>query len=195
MSNNEIQNWQTMWQTTKVKDDSGLNEIIQQVYTIEKQEKYQKIGLTLLLLILLITTIVRPYEVVENSYYPFAFGLVIVAILIRTMPLYKNKLGLTLDENNVTNYDFIQQLKQKTRFKGKDLLLVMLLLFLGLNCALLGLYERGTIFNFEFTESLQIVLHSLTIPLCIFGYWQKKRQLDEKMDTIFSMIKELETSV
>lgn len=194
MSNNEIENWQTMWQKTKVKGDSGFNEMIKQVYAIEKKEKYEKIVLTVCFFILLIIMVVQPSDIKGSIYYPFVFCLATVVICMKGIPLYKSRIGTNINEGDFTNNDFIQKLRQKTTFNEKDLLLANVLMWLALNGALLGLYEKGTIFNFEFTESLQIILHSLTIPFCLFCYWRKKRELDKNLDTIFSMIKELEES-
>ncbi len=94
--------------------------------------------------------------------------------------------------SDLNNHDFVKKLIQKANYNIKHLLSWLSLAIVALNIALLGLYEKGTIFNFEINDDNRIFFHLATIALFLIGYFHNKRNLDKTKKRILNLIHDLE---
>lgn len=183
--------WQSIWKQQKSKP-MQLNNIISRLNTIEKKAKRQRITLIFIFAVLVITLILRPVELFGEKFYLIAYILILLAIGVKFFPNLKGKYNLITNEAELNNRKFIKKLQEKMTFNTNYLLIFLLLATLGLNSALLGLYEKGTIFNFDFNSQNRVFIHLSTILIFIVGYIVHKKRVNQSQNEISDLIRELE---
>ncbi|MFK7808568.1 MAG: hypothetical protein AB8F74_12255 [Saprospiraceae bacterium] len=183
--------WQSIWKQQKSKP-MQLNNIISRLNTIEKKAKRQRITLIFIFAVLVITSILRPVELFGEKFYLIAYILILLAIGVKFFPNLKGKYNLITNEAELNNRKFIKKLQEKMTFNTNYLLIFLLLATLGLNSALLGLYEKGTIFNFDFNSQNRVFIHLSTILIFIVGYIIHKKRVNQSQNEISDLIRELE---
>ncbi|WP_298427337.1 hypothetical protein [uncultured Kordia sp.] len=189
----QILKWKSMWKEQKV-NSLNTNELIERLNKIEKKAKFQRVKLITALLVLAVASTLLLSELLANTFYLLSYILITIGIAVKLIPLYKTNYRMITDESGFNNHDFIKKLTQKMNFKTKHLLLYMFIMILALNIALLGLYEKGTIFNFEITDKNRIYYHLATIILFVIAYIINKRNMDANKKEIVSLIKDLENN-
>ncbi|RSC92937.1 hypothetical protein [Tenacibaculum singaporense] len=189
----QINKWKNVWQKQKTSSLS-INELIKRLNQIEKKARFERIKLSIVLLFLVTAFFVRPSELLKNKFYVISYLLILLAIFIKLIPLYKSKYRIITKESEFNNYDFIKLLRKKITFKTKHLFIFLFILMLSLNITLLGLYEKGTIFNFELNNKNRIFFHLTTIVLFILVAFIKKKKLDKSKEEALKLISDLENN-
>ncbi|WP_431166343.1 hypothetical protein [Tenacibaculum halocynthiae] len=189
----QINKWKNMWQKQK-SNSFDINGLIKRLNKIEKKAKFERIKLSIVLLFLVVAFFVRPSELLENKFPLISYILILLAIFIKLIPLYKSKFRIITKESEFNNYDFIKLLRKKIAFKTKHLLIFLFILMLSLNITLLGLYEKGTIFNFKINNEYRILFHLTTIVVFIFVFLVKNKKLDNSKKEILKLISDLENN-
>ena len=183
--------WQAMWKEQK-SDTIESSKLIKRLNKIEQRAKFKRIILLLLFSTLFLTSLVKLPELLSNTYYAIAYLMIFSAVLIKLIPLYKTKYKILSDESDLSNHSFIKKLKQKNNYTVKHLLTWMSILIVALNIILLGLYEKGTIFDYEINDENRIFFHLATIILFLIGFLHNKRDIDKTKRKITSLINDLE---
>lgn len=190
----QILKWKDMWQEQK-SSSLNVNELIGRLNQIERNARLQRTKLIIGLVILTLASIIFISELLTNTYFWITYILVITAVLIKLVPLYKTKYATMTDESGFNNHYFIKKLTQKMDFKMKHLLLYMSILLVGLNFALLGAYEKGTLFNYEINDENRIFFHLTTIVLFTVAYIVNKKNMDKNKRNTLKLIADLETNL
>lgn len=183
--------WQAIWQTQKSKP-MPLNELILQLNAVEQKANMQRLLLLLLFGVLIIASAIYLSELLAVTYYLIAYAFIISAIGVKLLPNLKGKYNHINGEANFNNQIFVKKLKEKMAFKTAHLLLFLFLAILGLNFALLGLYEKGTLFNFEFNSDNRIFIHLSTLVILFFGYLVNIKRLKQNHKELATLIDQLE---
>lgn len=187
-----LNKWQAIWQTKKSKP-MHLNELITQLNAVEQKAKTQRLILFLLLGVLTIASVIYLSEILEEKvYFLITYFLILSAIGVKLVPSLKGKYNYINDDADFNNQIFIKKLKEKMAFKTKHLLLFLFLTILAMNFALLGSYEKGTIFNFEFNSSNRVFIHLSTLVIFVLGYIVNIRRLRQSQNKISKLISQLE---
>jgi len=189
----QIIKWKDMWKEQK-SNSLKTNELIVRLNQIERKAKLQRTKLYVILLALTIASVVVGSELVASTYYLLSYALLLLGIFVKFIPLYKTKYGIITNESDFNNHDFIKKLTKKMEFKTKHLVLYMFIVILALNIALLGLYEKGTIFNFPINDENKIFFHLATIILFIVAYILNKRNMDANKKETLNLITDLENN-
>ncbi len=189
----QIDKWKNMWQKQK-SNSLDIKELIQRLNQIGKKEKLERIKLSIVLLFLVVACFIRSSGLLTNTFFLISYILILIAIFIRLIPLYKSRYGTITKESDLNNHDFIKLLTKKVAFKTKHLLLFLSILILSLNITLLGLYEKGTVLNLEINNENRIFFHLATIVLFIFAYLFNKRKLDNSKKETLKLISDLESN-
>jgi hypothetical protein len=189
----QINKWKKMWKQQK-SNSLDITGLIQRLNKIEKKVKLERIKLSIILLFLVVACFVKLSELLANKFYVISYILILIAIFIRLIPLYKSRYGTITKESDLNNHDFIKLLTEKIAFKTKHLLIFLSILILSLNITLLGLYEKGTVFNLEINNENRIFFHLTTIVLFIVAYLFKKRKLDNSKKETLKLISDLENN-
>lgn len=187
----QIIEWKTMWQAQK-SDTPESGELIRQLNTIETNAKIRRASLLMLATILIVTSAIKLSELLSNKYFLVSYLMILGAISMKLVPLYKTKYGMISGHSDLNNHDFIKKLIQKANYNIKHLLSWLSLAIVALNIALLGLYEKGTLFNIEMNDGNRIFFHLATIALFLIGYFHNKRNLDKTKKRILNLIHDLE---
>lgn len=192
----ELKEWKDMYQKT-TSDTLQIDKLIERLNTAKKEARRKRILLVIATLVLAVTVFFRISEF-KNQYYIYSYLLIGTAIAMKLFILYKGKYNLTANETQFNNQNFIKnhinQLKEKIIFDKKHLVIFLVLLITGLNCALIGLYDKGTIFNFEFTKSNRIYIHLATIVLFFVGFYINSKKIDNYKNDIRELLEELENA-
>jgi glucan phosphoethanolaminetransferase (alkaline phosphatase superfamily) len=189
----QIDKWKNMWQKQK-SNSLDIKELIQRLNQIGKKEKLERIKLSIVLLFLVVACLIRSSGLLTNTFFLISYILILIAIFIRLIPLYKSRYGTITKESDLNNHDFIKLLTKKVAFKTKHLLLFLSILILSLNITLLGLYEKGTVLNLEINNENRIFFHLATIVLFIVAYLFNKRKLDNSKKETLKLISDLESN-
>ena len=187
----QILEWKAMWQEQK-SDTMESSELIKQLNKIETTAKIRRITLFMLAAALIITSSIRLSELLSNTYFLVSYVMILGAISIKLVPLYKTKFETVSNLPDLNNHDFIKKLVQKANYNIKHLLSWLSLAIVALNIALLGLYEKGIIFNYEMNDENRIYFHLATIALFVIGYFHNKRNLDKTKGKILNLVNDLE---
>ena len=182
-----------MWQQQK-SNSPDITGVIQRLNQIEKKAKLERIKLYIVLLFLVIAFFVGLSELLANKFYVISYILILTALLIRLIPLYKSRYRVITKESDFNNYNFIKLLTEKIAFKIKHLLIFLSILILSLNITILGLYEKGTILNIEINNENRIFFHLATIVLFIVAFLFNKKKLDDSKKEALKLISDLENS-
>ena len=189
----QIDKWKNMWQKQK-SNSLDIKELIQRLNQIGKKEKLERIKLSIVLLFLVVACFIRSSGLLTNTFFLISYILILIAIFIRLIPLYKSRYGTITKESDLNNHDFIKLLTKKVAFKTKHLLLFLSILILSLNITLLGLYKKGTVLNLEINNENRIFFHLATIVLFIVAYLFNKRKLDNSKKETLKLISDLESN-
>lgn len=189
----QILKWKDMWKEQK-SNLLDINELIVRLNQIEKRAKLQRIKLCAMLLILIVACTVLGAELLANTFYMLSFALLVLGIFVKLIPLYTTNYRTITDESNFNNHDFIKKLTKKMEFKTKHLLIYMFIIILALNIALLGIYEKGTIFNITMNDENRIFFHLATIILFIIAYISNKKNMDANKKETLKLIADLENN-
>ena len=190
----QILKWKDMWQEQK-SSSLNVNELIGQLNQMERNARLQRTKLIIGLVILTLASIIFISELLTNTYFWITYILVFAAVLIKLVPLYKTKYTTTTNESDFNNHYFIKKLTQKMDFKMKHLLLYMFILIVGLNFALLGAYEKGTLFNYEINDENRVFFHLATIVLFAVAYIVNKKNMDKNKRNTLKLIADLENDL
>lgn len=192
----ELNNWKDMYQKSS-SDTPNIDKLIERLNTIERSTRRRRFLLIICTLVLAITALLRLSEF-ENKYYIFSYILIGIAIAMKLFVLYKGKYNLINNETEFNNQNFIKdhisKLKEKVIFEKKHLIVFLVLMIAGLNCALIGLYDKGTIFNFEFNAGNRIYIHLATIALFFVGFYINSKKIDRYKNNISELITDLENT-
>ncbi|MFK8162045.1 MAG: hypothetical protein AB8H12_06225 [Lewinella sp.] len=183
--------WQTIWQAQK-SQPMQLNELINQLNAVEKRARAQRLMLFLLSGALAVTAILGLAEFVGQKYYQVAYLLILSAIGIKLYFNYSSRYSYIENEAELNNQVFLKGLKKKMTFSSYHVLLFLFLTILGLNFALLGMYEKGTIFNFEFNSENRILIHLFTFVLLFFGCITNLKRLKRNKRKLANLANQLE---
>lgn len=190
----ELNKWKDMYQKS-VSNTLNVDELIERLNAVEKDIRKKRILLIVCFLVLIVTSLLRLSEF-ENIYYVFSYVLIAIGISMKLFVLYKGKYNLISDKTKFNNQNFIKnhvsKLKEKINFEKKYLMVFLILLIGGLNLALIGMYDKGTIFNFEFNESNRIFIHLSTILLFFVGFYLNSNKIDRYKNDVLELITELE---
>lgn len=189
----QILKWKNMWKEQK-SNTLNSNELIERLNQIERKSKFQRVKLVILLTVLIVLSIVLVSELLSNKFYIISYILLLIAVFIKLIPLYRTKYRVVTDKSYFDNHDFIKKLTKKMAFKVKHLLIYMFITILALNFALLGLYENGTIFNFHINNENRIFFHLATIVLFIIAYISNKGNMDRNKKETLNLIADLENN-
>ena len=190
MEDNLIQ-WQATWQQQKSKP-MQVNNIISRLNSLEQKAKAQRIMILLLFAVLIIAAVLRPLEILEQPYNLLAYVFMLLAMGVKLIPSLKGRYHLITNEAELDNRNFVKKLKGKLIFDTRYLVVFLILTILGLNCALLGLYEKGMLFNFDFNAENRVVIHLSTVLIFMVGYVVNRRRVRESQHEISELIRELE---
>lgn len=190
----QILKWKDMWQEQK-SSSLNVNELIGRLNQMERNAKLQRMKLIIGLVILTLASIIFISELLTSKYFLITYILAFTAIFIKLVPLYKTKYGTMTDESDFNNHYFIKKLTQKMNFKTKHLLLYMSIIIVALNFALLGSYEKGTLFNYEINDENRIFFHLATIVLFAVAYILNKRNMDKNKRKTLKLIADLENDL
>lgn len=188
----QIVEWQTMWQEQKL-NTLESNELIKRLNSIERKAKIKRVVILILATILIITSVIRLSEILSNGYYLVSYIMIFAAIAMKLIPLYKAKYGMITDLSDLSNRNFIEKLNQKANYSIKHLLIWMSIIIIALNITLLGLYKKGTIFNYEITDENRIFFHLATIVLFLLAYFHNKRNLDKTKRKVVKLLSDIQS--
>jgi|GEM_PF-5382207 len=182
--------WQSIWQKQKAKP-MQLNKIISRLNNLEQKAKVQRTTLLALFSILIIAAALRPFELLDQKFNLLAYILILTGVIVKLVPNLKGKYNLIVNEVELDNQKYVKSLEESLKFDAKRLLIFLALVILGLNSALIGLYEKGTIFNFEFTTANRTIFHLSTIILFIIGFIVNNKRMTKRQRGIAALIAEL----
>ena len=189
----QIIKWKNMWKEQK-SNSLNANELIKRLNKIERKAKFQRAKLLILLVVLTIASIISLSELLSNKFFIITYALIFTAILIKFIPLYSTKYSIITDQSDLNNHDFIKILLKKMTFRTKHLVLYMFILILAINCALLGAYEKGTIFNIIIDDENRIFFHLATVVLFVIAYLTNKKSLHKNKEETLKLISDLENN-
>ncbi|MFK8038338.1 MAG: hypothetical protein AB8B74_08620 [Crocinitomicaceae bacterium] len=191
----EIKKWKDMYQKQEV-NTKNVDTLVERLNRIEVNVKRRRRLLIIVSGILIISAIIRLSEF-ENKFFIIAFVLIGIAIAMKLSLLYRGKYDVVNNESEFNNQSFIKdhisKLKEKITFEKKHLLIFLIVLIVGLNCILIGMYDKGTIFNFEFNENNRIYIHLSTLVIFLAGYYVNSKKIDRYKKNILELIRDLES--
>ena len=190
----QILKWKNMWQEQQ---SSSLNahELIERLNKMERKAKLQRTKLNIALVILVLVSLIFISELLANKYLLISYVLIFTGACVKLIPLYKTKYSSITDESDFNNRYFIKKLNEKTGFKTKHLLIYMTILIAAINFALLGLYEKGAIFNFVINDENRLFFHLATIILFAVAYVVNKKRMDKNKRNTLKLISDLESDL
>ncbi|WP_400078985.1 hypothetical protein [Winogradskyella sp. R77965] len=189
----QILKWKSMWQEQK-SNSLEYNELIERLNQMERNAKAERNKLLIITAVLVIACLIRLSEFLTNKYYWISFLMILIGVSIKLVPLYKAKYGIISDKSDFNNREFIKKLTQKMNYNIRHLLIYMTIILVALNIALLGLYEKATIFNFEFNNENRIFFHLATIILFVIAYISNKKNSDKNKRKVLNLISDLENN-
>ncbi|MCF2876567.1 MULTISPECIES: hypothetical protein [unclassified Tenacibaculum] len=190
----ELNKWKDMYQKS-ASNTLNVDELIERLNAVEKDIRKKRILLIVCFLVLIITSLLRLSEF-ENIYYVFSYVLIVIGMSMKLFVLYKGKYNLISDKTKFNNQSFIKnhisKLKEKINFEKKYLMVFLILMIAGVNFALIGMYDKGTIFNFEFNQINRVFIHLSTILLFFVGFYLNSNKIDRYKNDVLELITELE---
>ena len=190
----ELNKWKDMYQKS-VSNTLNVDELIERLNAVEKDIRKKRILLIVCFLVLIVTSLLRLSEF-ENIYYVFSYVLIVIGMSMKLFVLYKGKYNLISDKTKFNNQSFIKnhisKLKEKINFEKKYLMVFLILMIAGVNFALIGMYDKGTIFNFEFNQINRVFIHLSTILLFFVGFYLNSNKIDRYKNDVLELITELE---
>jgi len=192
----ELNNWKDMYQKSS-SDTPKVDGLIERLNSIERSTRKRRYFLIVCTLVLAITALLRLSEF-ENTYFIISYLLIGIAIGMKLFVLYKGKYNLISNETEFNNQNFIKnhisKLKEKIIFEKRHLIVFLVLMIAGLNGILIGMYDKGTIFNLEFHAGNRIFIHVSTIALFFVGFYINSKKIDRYKNNILELITELENT-
>lgn len=189
----EIQEWRNMWKQKKAKS-LNLDEQIKLLNRLEKKESIRRKGLIAALIIILVCFFIKDPEF-DKSNINNIIGLLlaVIGIIILLAMSYKFKFYLKKDETLSAHQNFIRKLKWISGFNLKALLIPVVILIIALNFLLLGFYDKGELFSYEFKKEYRLPIHFSTLVLFFLFYFLKITRLKKIQKGASATIHELET--
>ena len=192
----ELKNLKEMYQKS-ASDTPNLDNLIPRLNRLEENTRKRRLLLLIGALVLAVTAVFRASEF-ENKYYIYAYVLIGIAVFMKLFLLYKGSYKTIDAETEYNNQDFVKnhisKLNEKMAIEKKHLIVFLVLTIAGLNCALLGLYDKGTIFNFDFNEENRMYIHLSTLVLFLVGLYINSKKMDNYKNTISELIYDLENT-
>ncbi|KAB1154161.1 hypothetical protein F7018_14375 [Tenacibaculum aiptasiae] len=190
----ELNKWKDMYQKSE-SDTLSIDQLIERLNVIEKGVRKKRILLIMCFLVLIVTSLLRLPEF-ENIYYVLSYVLITIGISMKLFVLYRGKYSLISDKTKFNNQNFIKnhvgKLKEKINFEKRYLMVFLILMIGGVNFALIGMYDKGTIFNFEFNQSNRLFIHLSTILLFFVGFYLNSKKINRYKKDVLELITELE---
>jgi uncharacterized membrane protein YqjE len=190
----QVLKWKDMWQEQK-SNSLNVNELIVRLNQMERNAKLMRTFLIIALMILTLASLVFIAELSANKFYIISYVLAFTGAFIKLTLLYKGKYSTITDESDFNNHCFIKKLNEKTSFKTKHLLIYMTVMIASINFALLGLYEKGTIFNYVINDENRLLFHLATIILFAVAYAINKMRIDKNKRNTLKLISDLENDL
>jgi hypothetical protein len=186
----EIQKWQNMWQQKKSKG-FNLDGLIKRLNKIEKKESFRR-KMLIVALIVMLSAFLFKLEGFDSRYSIITFLFVAVGISMELILLYKVKYNFVNENILFDNKNYVKKLKSRLEIRAWHLLIIMTLLIIGLNFTLLGLYEKGDIFSYDFKREYRLPFHLSTVGLFMLAFFVNSRRLKNRQKESLELIKELE---
>lgn len=189
----EIQEWRNMWKQKKVKS-LNLDEQFKQLNKLEKKEQLRKKAIIGAIIILLICFFIEDPEFDKtNINNIIGFSLAIIGMIISLIISYRTRLYLPNDQSLSDNQNSIRKLQGIATFNLKQLLIPMVILIIALNFLLLGFYDKGELFSYEFKEEYRLPIHLSTVALFFLSYYLHMPKLKKMQKEALESINEFET--
>ena len=190
----QVLKWKGLWQEQK-SNSLNVNELIVRLNQMERNAKLMRTFLIIALVILTLASLVFIAELLANKFYIISYALGFTGAFIKLLFLYKTKYDTLKDESDLNNHYFIKKLNKKTSFKTKHLLIYMTVMIASINFALLGLYEKGTVFNYVINDENRLFFHLATIILFAVAYVTNKMRIDKNKRNTIKLISDLENNL
>jgi len=185
---NDIKDWQNLWQEQKSKP-LNINEMIAQLNTIEKKGKTERLVLIIATPItIIILLFVLP--VFESKFYFLAVLCVAIGMIMIVLQSYKSKFKLLSKEESFSNQEFIKEkhvkLKEKIVTTSKYMWIYTALLISGINFGYLEIFK-------DFSMPFRVGMHiSFSVILFVLMYIGIKVKLKQNTKEIEPLIQKLE---
>ncbi|PKV50438.1 hypothetical protein ATE84_2495 [Aquimarina sp. MAR_2010_214] len=190
----QILKWKEMWQEQK-SNSLNVNELIMRLNQMERNAKFMRTFLIIALVILTLASLIFIAELSVSKFYIISYILAFTGAFMKLVLLYRTKYSAITNESDFNNQYFIKKLNKKIDFKTKHLLIYMSVMIVSINFALLGLYEKGTIFNFVINDENRLFFHLATIILFAVAYVINKMRIDKNKRNTLKLIADLENDL
>lgn len=190
----QILKWKEMWQEQK-SNSLNINELIKRLNKMERKAKFMRTFLIIALVILTLASLIFITEISVSKFYIISYVLAFTGAIIKLRLLYRTKYSTITNESDFNNQYFIKKLNKKIDFKTKHLLIYMSIMIASINFALLGLYEKGTVFNFVINDENRLFFHLATLILFAVAYVINKARMDKNKRNALKLISDLENEI
>jgi len=188
----DISNLQKLWKEEKA-TPFDLNKLINQVNSIEKKGKLERIVL-LIAVPITIVILVTMLPLLSNGYYLVSIILMSLGMLMILLQSFRSKNSLIKNEHELNNQNYIEtlitKLKERMLTTSKYMWIYAFLLITGLNIGYIDILEK---FNLPFSAKIitHLVLAGIMLYFFYYGISKRKKKNNTEILPLINLLENL----